>query len=281
MDELRRDLHRLGTFCGIEPAVTAAKAKDLGDAVAVVQFEKERADDVVEPGAQAATRHNARPRLFRVEEKFRTRAGQLELKSWLGTDFDPLGDADVVADRVATCGGEAWLAERRGVHREKGGGLRFVEFEELVHSSSGGRRGGFQLRRGCVVGGFVGPAFRRAAGLLQARWRLVRSNEVGFVAFIVGNPHNEPNTGSQSIRPTSTLYDPRMRIRLAAGSRHLSRPAQHCRFAPSLLAIKQRYHSTGLLSLFPRAIAKKRSRPCRLCSRCLFVAFSLRRWRAS
>ena len=74
IDELRRDLHRLGTFCGVEPAVTAAKAKDLGDAVAIVQFEKQRADDVVEAGAEAATRYNARPRLFRVEEEFGTRA---------------------------------------------------------------------------------------------------------------------------------------------------------------------------------------------------------------
>ena len=219
MDELRRDLHRLDPFCGIEPAVTAAKAKHLSDTVAVVHFEKERADDVVEAGAQAATRHNARARLFRVEEKFRTRAGQLKLKSWLGTDFDPLGDADIVADRVATCGGEAWLAESRGVHREKGGGLRFVEFEELVHSSSGGGRCGFQLRRGCVAGGFVGPAFGRAAGLLQTRWGLVRSNEAGFVAFIVGNPHHEPNTDAQSIRPTPS-YDSRIRnAALAAEAR--------------------------------------------------------------
>ena len=119
IDELRRDLHRFGTFCGIEPAVTAAKAKHLSDTVAVVQFEKERADDVVETGAQAATRHNARARLFRVEEKFRARAGQLELKARFSTDFDPLGDTEVVADRVATCGGEAWLAESRGVHRKR------------------------------------------------------------------------------------------------------------------------------------------------------------------
>ena len=104
--------------CGIEPAVTAAKAEHLGDAVAVVQFEKDRADDVVEAGAQSATRHNARARLFRVEEKFRSRAGQLELKSRLGTNFDPLGDAEVVVDRVAACGG-AWLAEGRNVHRKR------------------------------------------------------------------------------------------------------------------------------------------------------------------
>ena len=98
---------------------------------------------------------------------------------------------------------------------EKGGGMRFVEFEEPVHPSS------------------------------------VRSNEAEFVAFIVGNPHHEPNTAAQSIRPTPTSYNPTMRMRLAAGGRHSSRPAQRCRFAPLWPAIKQRYHFTGLLSLSP------------------------------
>ena len=83
-----------------------------------MQLEKERADDVVEAGAQSSTRHNARARLFRVEEKLRPRAGQLKLKSRLRTDFDPLGDAEIVADRVAARGGEPWLAESRSVHRK-------------------------------------------------------------------------------------------------------------------------------------------------------------------
>jgi hypothetical protein len=119
IDELRRDLHRLGTFCGVEPAVTAAKAKDLGDAVAIVQFEKQRADDVVEAGAEAATRHNTRPRLFRIEEELGTRARKLELKSWICADFDPFRDAELVAERVAVGRGETWLAESRGVHRKR------------------------------------------------------------------------------------------------------------------------------------------------------------------
>ena len=74
---------------------------------------------LLRPGTQAATCHNAGAGLFRVEEKLRARAGQLELKSWLGTDFDSLGDAEVVADRVAACGGEAWLAKSRSVHRKR------------------------------------------------------------------------------------------------------------------------------------------------------------------
>ena len=111
IDELRRDLHRFRAARRIESAVAAAKAEHLGDAVAVVQFEKERADDVVKARTQSAAGHDAGARLFRVEEKLRSRARQLELKSRLGPDFDPLGNAKVVADRVAMGGGEARFAE--------------------------------------------------------------------------------------------------------------------------------------------------------------------------
>ena len=81
IDELRRDLNRLHSACRIEPAVAAAKAEHLRDAIAVVQFEKERADDVVEAGAQTTTRHDAGARLFRIEEELRPRPGQLELQA--------------------------------------------------------------------------------------------------------------------------------------------------------------------------------------------------------
>jgi hypothetical protein len=135
IDELRRDLHRLGTFCGVEPAVTAAKAKDFGDAVAIVQFEKQRADDVVEAGAEAATRHNTRPRLFRIEEELGTRARKLELKSWICADFDPLRDAELVADRVAVRRGETWLAESRGVHRNRAIARRPMPFTFTLPSA--------------------------------------------------------------------------------------------------------------------------------------------------
>ena len=51
--------------------------------------------------------------------KCRARAGQLEPKSRLGTNFDPLEDTEVVVDGVAACGGEAWLAEGRRVHQTR------------------------------------------------------------------------------------------------------------------------------------------------------------------
>ena len=68
LDELRRDLYRLLATLRIEPAVTAPKAEHLGDAVAVVEFEKERADDVVEPWTQTAAGHDCR-RAFASDRK--------------------------------------------------------------------------------------------------------------------------------------------------------------------------------------------------------------------
>ena len=100
IDELRRDLHRLDAARRIEPAVTAAKAEHLRDAVAVVQFEEERADDVVQPRTQPAARHDSRARLLRIEEKLLPRPRQLELQPRLRADLDSLGNADLVADRV-------------------------------------------------------------------------------------------------------------------------------------------------------------------------------------
>ena len=47
IDELRRDLYRFRTARWIQSAVTASKTEDLGDTVAVMEFEKERANDVV------------------------------------------------------------------------------------------------------------------------------------------------------------------------------------------------------------------------------------------
>jgi hypothetical protein len=128
IDELRCDLHRLHAARRIEPAVTAAKAEHLGDAIAVVKFEKERADDVVESRTQTSARHDARARLLRIEKEFRSRPRQLELDARFRTDFDPLRDADFVAHGVAECGGEARFAEGGCVHRKRTvGGFRLVE----------------------------------------------------------------------------------------------------------------------------------------------------------
>jgi len=104
---------------GSEPAVSAAKTEHLGDPVTVVEFKKERADDVVEPRTQTAARHDARPRLLRIEKQLRPRPRQLERDARFRTDFDPLGDADIVANRVAERGSEARVAEGVYVHRKR------------------------------------------------------------------------------------------------------------------------------------------------------------------
>ena len=55
-----------------------------------MQFEKERANDVVESRAQSAAGHNAGARFLRVEKKFRARPGQFELQSRFRADLDSL-----------------------------------------------------------------------------------------------------------------------------------------------------------------------------------------------
>jgi hypothetical protein len=70
-----RNLYRLHSALRIEPRVSAAEAQHFSHAVAIMQLEKQRANDVVETGTQTAARHNAGACLFRVEEKFRARAG--------------------------------------------------------------------------------------------------------------------------------------------------------------------------------------------------------------
>ena len=54
--ELGRQHDRFRAAGGIQPLVAAAKAEHLLHAVGVVQFEEERADDVVQAGAQARRR---------------------------------------------------------------------------------------------------------------------------------------------------------------------------------------------------------------------------------
>ena len=114
--KLGRDFHRLLTVRRVEPSVAATKAEHLGNAVAVMQFQKERTNNVIEAGTQSAARDDAGTRLLRVEEELRARSSQLELQPRLGADFDPLRNANGVADRVALGGVEARRAENGYVH---------------------------------------------------------------------------------------------------------------------------------------------------------------------
>ena len=123
--ELGSDPHRLRAARGIEPAVAAAKSQHFGDTVAVMQFEKERPDNIVEAGAQPPAGHDRRPGFLRVKKQLRARSGQLELEPGVLAGFDPLGDAGVVADHMGPGGGEAGFAERGYLHGRSGSG-RFI-----------------------------------------------------------------------------------------------------------------------------------------------------------
>ncbi len=114
--ELGRDFHRLDTARRIESAVSAAKTEHFAHAVTIVQLEKERSDDVVQPRTQTAAGHDACARLLRIEEELRPRPGQLELKARLRANFDALGNADFVVGCVTSGEAEARFAEGGSLH---------------------------------------------------------------------------------------------------------------------------------------------------------------------
>src|SRR6476659_1894521 len=103
VNKCRRDLHRLNSALRIEPTVATTKTKHFRDAVAVVQFEKERANDVVEARTQTATRNDPGARLLRIEKQLRPRPCQFELDSRIRADLDPLGDSDFIIGCVTFC----------------------------------------------------------------------------------------------------------------------------------------------------------------------------------
>src|SRR6476646_11776642 len=78
INKCRRDLHRLNSARGIEAAVASTKTEHVRDAVAVVQFVKQRTDYVVQPRAQTTARHDTGTRVCRIEEKLRPRTRPFE-----------------------------------------------------------------------------------------------------------------------------------------------------------------------------------------------------------
>src|SRR6187401_2922066 len=106
VDELRRDVHRLHRAVRIDSAVAAAKADDLRNTVPVMELEKERANDIVQPRAQTAAGDDAGARLLRVEEQLRARPSQLEADSRIFANLNPLRDANIVTRCVTFCRSE-------------------------------------------------------------------------------------------------------------------------------------------------------------------------------
>jgi hypothetical protein len=119
INKCRRELHRLHSALRIESAVASTETEHLRDAVAVVQFEKERANDVVQARTQTATRNDPGARLLRIEKQLRPRPCQLELDPWIGADLDSLRDADFITGCVTFCRCEACFAECGRVHRKR------------------------------------------------------------------------------------------------------------------------------------------------------------------
>ena len=76
------------------------KPSTSADAVAVVQFEEERANYVVEARTQTAARHDAGARLLRIEEQLRPRPRQLELDPGSAPTSIRSGMRTVITGRV-------------------------------------------------------------------------------------------------------------------------------------------------------------------------------------
>ena len=77
-DGRRVQLDRDVAVAGGEPLVAVAEAEDVAHPVVVVEAEHDRADDVVEPRAEAAAGDDAALELGRVEVDLRARPGLLE-----------------------------------------------------------------------------------------------------------------------------------------------------------------------------------------------------------
>ncbi len=101
VNKCRRDLHGLNSALRIQPAVPTAETEHLCDAVPVMQFVKERPDDIVQARTQTATRNDPGARLLRIEKQLRPRPRQFELESRIRADLDSLWDADFITGRVS------------------------------------------------------------------------------------------------------------------------------------------------------------------------------------
>ena len=76
-DHVAGQPHRRDVRAG-QAAEAVAEPEDVGDAVVVGELEDQAADHVVQPGAQAAARHDPGPRAGRVEVDVLARPAGLE-----------------------------------------------------------------------------------------------------------------------------------------------------------------------------------------------------------
>jgi hypothetical protein len=98
-DGVARDVHGLEAVGRVEPAVAILETDDVPDPVVVVELEKERADDTVDPRREAAAGHHGRARRRRVEVNHLARPRLLEIAP--GVELIPFLDEDVTQDPAA------------------------------------------------------------------------------------------------------------------------------------------------------------------------------------
>ncbi len=120
VDELRRQHERLLAARRVEALVAVAKTEDFLHAVAVMKFQKQGTDHVVQPRAQSAAGDDASAGLLGIEEQLRAWASEFELEFLL---FRRVGVADeagrhagLVADCAPLGGREAGFAQSGDVH---------------------------------------------------------------------------------------------------------------------------------------------------------------------
>ena len=92
VNKCRCEHYRLGTRRRIKTLIATSKPQDFRHSVCVMEFEKKRADDVVQAWTQAAARYDAGASPGGIEEQLRAWPGKLK------QDFIPLGCIWIVYD---------------------------------------------------------------------------------------------------------------------------------------------------------------------------------------
>src|SRR5262245_8352401 len=70
--------HRLWTARRIETLIAASKPEDFRHSVGMMEFEKKRADHVIQASTDAGARYAAGTRLWRIEKQLRGRSGEFK-----------------------------------------------------------------------------------------------------------------------------------------------------------------------------------------------------------
>ena len=120
-DDGRRQRDRIRADGRVEPLVAAPEPEHFPDAIAMLQLQENRADDVVQAGAQAAAGDDAGAGVRRIEEQPLARPGQLEEHlgrqgRLAGIPDDLLGNQQVVRHSPPDGRPESGLTENGNGH---------------------------------------------------------------------------------------------------------------------------------------------------------------------